>query len=105
AAQPFAEWTLTTGNDVTFPARLVAVDPVRGVSLLRPVEPLPAFAVTVPFGPPALVSGSPVLALLATPAAIVTQLLPAPGTEASLGARLRSGQPPAGTAVVDLDGR
>lgn len=105
AGQPFDKWTLTTGNDVTFPARLVAVDPVRGLSLLRPVEPLPDFAVTVPFGPPALVSGSPVLALLATPAAIVTQLLPAPGTEASLGARLRSGQLPAGTAVVDLDGR
>lgn len=105
AGQPFAEWTLTTGTGRVVPARLVGLDPVRGLSLLSPVEPLPEDAGTIPFGPPALASGSPVLALLASPAAIVTQLLPAPGTEASLGARLRSGGLAPGTAVVDLDGR
>lgn len=103
--QAYDVWRVTTATGRVFVAHLVGVDPVRGVSVLRPDQPLPAEAVTMPFGPPALASGSPVLALLATPTAVVTQLLPAPGTDASLGARLRSGNLTAGTAVVDLDGR
>lgn len=105
AGQAYDRWRLTTAAGRAFEAQLVSVDPVRGISLLRLDEPLSADTPTMPFGPPALASGSPVLALLATPTAVVTQLLPAPGTEASLGARLRTGGLAAGTAVVDLDGR
>lgn len=95
-------WRVTTATGRTFTATRVGADPVRGVLLLRSeTSALP----TVPFGPPALASGSPVVALIATPAALVTQLLPAPGTEASLYARLRSERLAPGTAVVDLDGR
>jgi serine protease Do len=103
--QAYDRWRLETATGRTFEAQLISVDPVRGISLLRPDDPLPEEAPVMSFGPPALASGSPVLALLATPTAVVTQLLPAPGTDASLGARLRSGGLAAGTAVVDLDGR
>ena len=102
AGQAHASWRVTTATGQTFTAQLSGVDPVRGIALLRPNA---SAADTMDFGPPALASGSPVLALLATPTAVVTQLLPAPGTEASLGARLRSGGLSPGTAVVDLDGR
>lgn len=105
AGQAYDRWVVTTAGGREFAARLLGGDPVRGISLLRPDEPLAPAAPVMPFGPPALASGSPVLALLATSAAVVTQLLPAPGTEASLGARLRSGDLAPGTAVVDLDGR
>lgn len=111
AGQIHDRWRVTTATGRTFEARLRGVDPVRGIALLarersdgdsdEADEGGPFMA----FGPPALASGSPVLALLATPTAVVTQLLPAPGTEASLGARLRSGSLAPGTAVVDLDGR
>jgi S1-C subfamily serine protease len=105
AGQAYEQWRVTTATGRELEASLVSVDPVRGVSLLRPDQPLPTDGPALTFGPPALASGSPVLALLATPSAVVTQLLPAPGTDASLGARLRSGGLAAGTAVVDLDGR
>jgi S1-C subfamily serine protease len=118
AGQAHASWRVTTATGQTFAARLSGVDPVRGLALLRPHESAAvgegatntqvqdrSAAAAMAFGPPALASGSPVLALLATPTAVVTQLLPAPGTEASLGARLRSGGLSPGTAVVDLDGR
>jgi serine protease DegQ len=95
-------WRVTTATGRILTATRVGVDPVRGVMLLRSETPSLA---TVPFGPPALASGSPVVALSATPTALVTQLLPAPGTEASLYARLRSERLAPGTAVVDLDGR
>lgn len=103
AGQAHASWRVTTATGRSFTARLSGVDPVRGIALLKRNESGAAAAMN--FGPPALASGSPVLALLTTPTAVVTQLLPAPGTEASLGARLRSGGLSPGTAVVDLDGR
>ncbi len=118
AGQAHASWRVTTATGQMFTARLRGVDPVRGLALLGPDESDAegesakspqgmnrSAAVAMAFGPPALASGSPVLALLATPTAVVTQLVPAPGTEASLGARLRSGGLSPGTAVVDLDGR
>lgn len=117
AGQPHAAWRVTTATGQTFSASLVGVDSVRGIALLRPDRTVGDGAAAedartrggtstfLAFGPPALASGSPVLALLATPRAVVTQLLPAPGTEESLGARLRTGGLAPGTAVVDLDGR
>lgn len=98
-------WTVSTAAGRKFDARLTSVDTVRGLALLHTDEAPPAEAVAMNFGPPALASGSPVLALLASPTAVITQLLAAPGTEASLGARLRTGDLAAGTAVIDLDGR
>ncbi len=95
-------WALATADGRTLRATRRASDPVRGISLLELAEPS---TVVVSFGPPALTSGSPVVAVRPTPAALVTQLIPAPGTEASLTVRLAGSAMAPGTAVIDLDGR
>lgn len=97
-----AAWTLTTMDGGTRRATRRASDPVRGLSLLELEE---ASLVAVSFGPPALTSGSPVVAVRPSAAALVTQLIPAPGTEASLALRLVGSAMAPGTAVIDLDGR
>jgi S1-C subfamily serine protease len=79
-----------------------ATDPVHGLTLLTLQEDA---AAVVSFGPPALTSGSPVVAVRPLADVLVTQLLPAPGTEASLAARLAWSPLAPGTSVIDLDGR
>jgi S1-C subfamily serine protease len=101
-AGPSATWNVARAGVSPAKATRRAVDPVHGLSLLT----LDADAADVlPFGAAAQTSGSPVVAVRPTPAALVTQLIPAPGTEASLAARLAASALPPGTAVVDLDGR
>ncbi len=95
-------WLMSTGDGQLRPLTRRAADPVNGLSLLTTDEPLVSF---VPFGPAALTPGSPVVAVRPMPQALVTQLIPAPGTEASLAARLAGSLLPAGTSVIDLDGR
>jgi S1-C subfamily serine protease len=98
-------WRVVTATGRIVTATRVATDSVRGIMLLRPDTLDGPVLPAIPFGPPALALGSPVVALHATPTALVTQLLPAPGTEASLIARLQLERLSPGTAVVDLDGR
>ena len=97
-----ASWHVTSGDNVTRAATRRAGDPVHGLGLLVLEQDSPAF---LSFGPPALTSGSPVVAVRPSRAALVTQLIPAPGTEASLAARLAGSQLAPGTSVIDLDGR
>jgi hypothetical protein len=101
-AGPVATWRVARTGASDARATRRAVDPVNGVSLLRLESDI---ADALPFGPAAPTSGSPVVAVRPTPAALVTQLIPAPGSEASLAARLTGSALPPGTAVVDLDGR
>ena len=99
---PASAWTVARAGASDARATRRAVDPVHGIALLR----LEADAADVlPFGSAAQTPGSPVVAVRPTVAALVTQLIPAPGTEASLAARLAASDLPPGTAVVDLDGR
>jgi S1-C subfamily serine protease len=97
-----AAWTLATADGANRKAVRRASDPVHGLGLLTLAQDSAAF---LTFGPPALTSGSPVVAVRPTRTALVTQLIPAPGTEASLAVRLAGSQLAPGTAVIDLDGR
>ena len=102
AAVGTKEWTLRTVDGATRRATLRSVDPVHGLSLLTLADDATEF---VSFGPAALTSGSPVVAVRPSGTVLVTQLIPAPGTEASLALRLAGSPLPPGTAVIDLDGR
>lgn len=95
-------WYVVAADGATFPATVVSTDPVHGVTLLSITQTARS---TLSFGPPALTSGSPVVAVRPADATLVTQLIPAPGTEASLAARLADSDLAPGTAVIDLDGR
>jgi hypothetical protein len=99
---PLTTWTLTLADGVTVTGRRTAADPVHGLVLLSLETDAPA---PLTFGPAALTSGAPVVAVRPTVAALVTQLIPAPGTEASLAARLDGSSLAPGTVVIDLDGR
>ena len=102
SALDVSSWVVTPAWQPSVRAERRAVDPVHGLTLLTLAADVPA---TLVFGPASLASGSPVVAVRPTETALVTQLIPAPGTEASLAVRLAASQLPAGTAVIDLDGR